>query len=175
MCSLSGVPVLADEIDVEVRSELERARRENDITSQWFDFAGARFELVDGDAEVADGVRVVATPGHTVGHQSVLVDTPDGEAVMIGDAAYTRDIYENRDGADLTQWGGPGTARESGRLAVVAPVQEAVRPASLRSQFVRRSAASSSVVEMMSGTSRDSGGAADRRDDAADKRRPSPA
>ena len=88
------------------RSELERARRVNDITSQWFDFAGARFELVDGDAEVAQGVRVVATPGHTVGHQSVVVDTPDGGAVMIGDAAYTADIFRDRDEADLTDWGG---------------------------------------------------------------------
>jgi N-acyl homoserine lactone hydrolase len=69
------------------RTELDRARRENDITNQWFDFAGARFELLDGDAEVAEGVRVVATPGHTSGHQSVVIDTPDGGAVMIGDAA----------------------------------------------------------------------------------------
>ena len=56
------------------RSELDRARRE-DSSSEWFDFAGARYELLDGDAEIADGVRVVATPGHTVGHQSVFVDT----------------------------------------------------------------------------------------------------
>lgn len=95
------------------RSELERARRENDVTSQWFDFAGARFELVDGDAEVAEGVRVVATPGHTVGHQSVLVDTPEGEAVMIGDAAYTPDIYQDRDEADLTAWRGQYDDRQA--------------------------------------------------------------
>ena len=42
------------------RPELERARREEQVTSEWFDFAGARFELVDGDAEIAAGVRVVA-------------------------------------------------------------------------------------------------------------------
>jgi len=88
------------------RQELERARREETVTSQWFDFAGARFELVDGDAEVAEGVRVVATPGHTVGHQSVVVDMPDGGAVMIGDAAYTAEIYRDRDHADLKQWRG---------------------------------------------------------------------
>src|SRR5213078_2972812 len=58
----------------------------------WFDFAGARFELLDGDAEVLPGVRVVATPGHTVGHQSVVVDG-DGEELMIGDAAYTPALY----------------------------------------------------------------------------------
>ncbi|TAN32549.1 N-acyl homoserine lactonase family protein [bacterium] len=88
------------------RPELERARREEKLTAEWFDFAGARFELVDGDAQIADGVRVVATPGHTVGHQSVVVDTPDGGAVMIGDAAYTADIYREMDGADLSKWDG---------------------------------------------------------------------
>jgi N-acyl homoserine lactone hydrolase len=88
------------------RGELARARLEETITSEWFDFAGARFELLDGDAEIAEGVRVVATPGHTAGHQSVIVDTPDGGAVMIGDAAYTSEIYRARDEADLTEWRG---------------------------------------------------------------------
>src|SRR6266852_9668290 len=88
------------------RAELERARRQEKLTSEWFDFTGARFELLDGDAEIAEGVRVVATPGHTVGHQSVLVDTADGAAVMIGDAAYTADIYREADKADLSAWPG---------------------------------------------------------------------
>lgn len=74
------------------RGELERARRESRQLLDWFDFAGARFELLDGDAEVQPGVRVIATPGHTVGHQSVVVDG-DGEEVLIGDAAYTPAIY----------------------------------------------------------------------------------
>ena len=91
------------------RSELKRAR-DDGFTIQWFDFAGARFELVDGDAEIADGVRVVATPGHTVGHQSVVVDMPDGGAVMIGDAAYTTEIYSDVEGADLSEW--PGQAAD---------------------------------------------------------------
>jgi N-acyl homoserine lactone hydrolase len=88
------------------RTELDRARREKSKTSEWFDFAGARFELVDGDAQIADGVRVVATPGHTVGHQSVIVETDDGGAMMIGDAAYTADIYRDADKADLSSWSG---------------------------------------------------------------------
>ena len=82
------------------RSELERARREARQLTDWFDFAGARFELLDGDAEVAPGVRVIATPGHTVGHQSVVVDG-DGEEVLIGDAAYTPQIYSHPDTAEL--------------------------------------------------------------------------
>ncbi len=88
------------------RAELDRARKEETLTSEWFDFTGARFELLDGDAQIADGVRVVATPGHTEGHQSVIVDTPDGGAVMIGDAAYTSQIYRDVDAADLSKWRG---------------------------------------------------------------------
>lgn len=95
------------------RSELERARLAKSVPSDWFDFAGARFELVDGDAEVADGVRLLATPGHTVGHQSVVVDTADGGAVMIGDAAYTSEIFEDRDNADLTNWHGQYDDRDA--------------------------------------------------------------
>jgi N-acyl homoserine lactone hydrolase len=95
------------------RAELERARREETVTSEWFDFAGARFELVDGDAQIADGVRVVATPGHTEGHQCVLVENADGDALMIGDAAYTSDIYREGDQADLSKWRGQFADREA--------------------------------------------------------------
>ena len=94
------------------RSELERARKVRNVASEWFDFAGARFELLDGDAEIAEGVRVVATPGHTVGHQSVLVDMPDGTNVMVGDAAFTAGIYHEMDKADLTSWPGQHTDLE---------------------------------------------------------------
>ncbi|HKW71263.1 MAG TPA: N-acyl homoserine lactonase family protein [Candidatus Dormibacteraeota bacterium] len=93
------------------RAELERARKGGDAI-KWFDFAGARFELLDGDADIADGVRAVATPGHTVGHQSILVEGDDGAAVMIGDAAYTADIYREADRADLTRWPGQHADRE---------------------------------------------------------------
>src|SRR5579859_3811266 len=95
------------------RSELDRARREETATAEWFDFAGARFELLDGDAEIAEGIRVVATPGHTVGHQSVLIDMPGGAAVMIGDAAYTSDIYREADKADLSGWRGQHSDRRA--------------------------------------------------------------
>ena len=93
------------------RSELDRARKSGEAIG-WFDFAGARFELLDGDTEIADGVRVVATPGHTEGHQSVFVDTAEGGAVMIGDAAYTADIYAKADKADLSKWPGQHADRE---------------------------------------------------------------
>jgi len=92
------------------RSELERARREARPLADWFDFAGARFELLDGAATIADGVRALATPGHTVGHQSILVDG-EGEEVLIGDAAYTSRLYEDPDRERLPA--GQATDREA--------------------------------------------------------------
>ena len=91
------------------RAELDRARRESPELSGWFDFAGARFELLDGDAEIVPGLSVITTPGHTVGHQSVLVDAGDGSSdLLIGDAAYTPREYAGPPEAELP----PGQAAD---------------------------------------------------------------
>jgi N-acyl homoserine lactone hydrolase len=76
------------------RAELERAKRESPDLYDWFGFMNARFELLDGDADVLPGLSVIATPGHTVGHQCVVVRSADGRPdLMIGDAAYTPRQY----------------------------------------------------------------------------------
>ena len=91
------------------RAELERARRESPGLSDWFDFMGARFELLDGDAEILPGLSVLATPGHTVGHQSVAVQAGDGSPdLLIGDAAYTPRTYAAEPGHSLP----PGQAAD---------------------------------------------------------------
>ena len=47
-------------------------------------------DVVDGEAEIAPGVRVVPTPGHTAGHQSVVIGAPDGpKALFLGDVVPT--------------------------------------------------------------------------------------
>jgi N-acyl homoserine lactone hydrolase len=93
-------------------AELDRARRESPQVASGFDFMDARFELLNGDAEILPGLSVVTTPGHTAGHQSVVVSTGNGVEVLIGDAAYkTRQYLEPDDGdlppgqaSDLTAW-----------------------------------------------------------------------
>ncbi len=76
------------------RAEVSRAQRESRELYDWFDFMNARFELLDGDAELVPGLSVITTPGHTVGHQSVVVQAADGTSqVLIGDAAYTPRLY----------------------------------------------------------------------------------
>src|SRR5450432_2694145 len=91
------------------RAELHRAQRESPELYEWFDFMNARFELLDGDTEVLPGLAVIATPGHTVGHQSVIVRSGDGVGsadgggtdVLIGDAAYTPCQYAGPADEDL--------------------------------------------------------------------------
>jgi glyoxylase-like metal-dependent hydrolase (beta-lactamase superfamily II) len=91
------------------RAELDRARRESPQLTGWFDFMNARFELLDGDTEILPGLSVLATPGHTVGHQSVLVRSADGLSdVLIGDAAYQPRQYLNPADDDLPE----GQARD---------------------------------------------------------------
>ena len=51
-----------------------------------------RFNLLEGDSQVAPGISTVQTPGHTFGHQSVLVDTEKARACIAGDAAF---FYRN--------------------------------------------------------------------------------
>jgi N-acyl homoserine lactone hydrolase len=95
------------------RAELARAEVESPDLCGWFDFMNARFELLDGDTEVVPGVRVMTTPGHTSGHQSVVVSTgDDASEVLIGDAAYTSALYQGPadqklppgQAADETSW-----------------------------------------------------------------------
>jgi len=51
-----------------------------------FSFEGARLELLDGEAEPLDGITVVPSPGHTDGHQSLVVATAEGRVVLAGQA-----------------------------------------------------------------------------------------
>lgn len=42
-------------------------------------------EVLDGDAEICPGVKVLLTPGHSPGSQCVLVDTDEGPYIFTGD------------------------------------------------------------------------------------------
>ncbi|HLZ72744.1 MAG TPA: MBL fold metallo-hydrolase [Dehalococcoidia bacterium] len=46
-------------------------------------------ELIDGDAAVTAAISVLLTPGHTPGHQCVLLASGDEKAMIIGDLAHT--------------------------------------------------------------------------------------
>jgi glyoxylase-like metal-dependent hydrolase (beta-lactamase superfamily II) len=44
-------------------------------------------DLVEGDVQVLPGIRLVMTPGHTAGHQSVWLESGESAALFTGDAA----------------------------------------------------------------------------------------
>jgi N-acyl homoserine lactone hydrolase len=53
------------------------------------DFPGATYVEHDGEAEILPGVRLVPAPGHTEGHQIVVVQTDEGPVVLGGDVGYS--------------------------------------------------------------------------------------
>jgi len=53
---------------------------------------GVKYEVVEGDVELFPGVFLIQTPGHTPGHQYVLVKLASGKNVLIaGDAIYMKE------------------------------------------------------------------------------------
>jgi N-acyl homoserine lactone hydrolase len=56
---------------------------------EWVHFDGESYVEVDGDAELFDGVSVLFTPGHSAGHQAVVVETQEGPIVLGGDVTYS--------------------------------------------------------------------------------------
>jgi N-acyl homoserine lactone hydrolase len=70
------------------RAELEAAVAP-DYLEEWVRFPGESYVELDGDAELFDGVSVLFTPGHSKGHQSVLVEMDDGLTVLGGDVTYS--------------------------------------------------------------------------------------
>ena len=77
-----GVPIVVQQ------AEWDIAWDEGHTVTEWLDFDGARYERVAGDVEVAPRLRVLATPGHTPGHQSVTVETDEGLVLIVGQAAH---------------------------------------------------------------------------------------
>jgi N-acyl homoserine lactone hydrolase len=58
-----------------------------------FDYPELKWFLVDGDVVLLPGLQILYTPGHTPGHQSVVLwDVPDvGTVILCGDAIYMMD------------------------------------------------------------------------------------
>jgi len=68
--------------------ELADARSLDPYTvREWVDFDGATYVEHEGEVELLPGIRLLPTPGHTDGHQSVLVETGGRPVVVGGDVA----------------------------------------------------------------------------------------
>jgi N-acyl homoserine lactone hydrolase len=93
--AVAGKPIFVQ------RAEWELAHTTDHTILEWIDYDGADYRLQDGDYELAPGIQVITTPGHTLGHQSIVVEGPDGSIILAGQAVYS-----------LGEWIGDPTARE---------------------------------------------------------------
>ncbi|TAJ99364.1 MAG: N-acyl homoserine lactonase family protein [Chloroflexota bacterium] len=76
------------------------AAHEPDYTFlETIDFAGASYEQLEGDHEVAPGIRLVPTPGHSPGHQSLVIDAAGGPLLLVGQAVYSHGEWIGLDDA----------------------------------------------------------------------------
>jgi N-acyl homoserine lactone hydrolase len=89
------------------RAEREAARADDYTIPGWVEFEGATYVEHDGEAEIVPGVRVLPTPGHTPGHQSVLVDTDDGLVILAGDVGYSWKQFDASESGRLLLTLGP--------------------------------------------------------------------
>ncbi|MFB6310231.1 MAG: N-acyl homoserine lactonase family protein [Salinirussus sp.] len=60
-----------------------------DVDVDWL-ADNADLDLVDGETDLAPGITLVPTPGHTEGSQSVIVETSAGPHALIADLAYNQ-------------------------------------------------------------------------------------
>ena len=95
------------------RTELATARAGDYTVPELVDFAGASYDVLDGEAEIAAGVHVIPTPGHVAGHQSVVVVCEDGSVVLAGQAHDT-----------ASQWSADVLAARAGELGHRPPLPE---------------------------------------------------
>jgi len=118
-----GNPLLAGKPVLVQGQELELARGGDYTLPELVDFPGVRYEPLDGDQEIWPGVWVIPTPGHTAGHQSLVVREPDGTVVLAGQA---HDFASHFDSAQMAlkagiEVGPAGYERWLGRVLAFDP------------------------------------------------------
>jgi glyoxylase-like metal-dependent hydrolase (beta-lactamase superfamily II) len=99
-----GVPIFVQ------RREWVMVHEPDYTVAEWIDVPGLTYEVLEGDTEVASGLRLVATPGHTAGHQSLVVETSMGPVVLAGQALQSR-----------AEWDGATETSSSGRSSAPDP------------------------------------------------------
>lgn len=68
----------------------ETPRRDFDFEVIPFLRGNKNLILVDGDLELMEGIKLIKTPGHTRGSQSIVVNTLNGVRVIVGDLFHLR-------------------------------------------------------------------------------------
>jgi 4-pyridoxolactonase len=88
-----GVPNLIHEKEVRQARSHEPFEFFGYSDKSW-DYEGANIETFSGEQELAKGVTLVETPGHTVGHCSFLLEGTNGSMLLAMDVSYTAAAME---------------------------------------------------------------------------------
>lgn len=56
-------------------------------------FEANKFEVIDGDKEIEPGVQVMLTPGHTLGSQSVVIQSGEKKVIVTGFCCIDENFY----------------------------------------------------------------------------------
>lgn len=65
-------------------------------------FEDRPFEIVEGDEDLFPGIRLLFTPGHSPGNQSVAVSTESGLAIITGFCCTPENFYPQKSQARVT-------------------------------------------------------------------------
>ncbi|MGH7288216.1 MAG: N-acyl homoserine lactonase family protein [Myxococcota bacterium] len=84
-----GVPIFVQ------AAEFEAAREPHYTVRDWVEFPGSRYELVRGRRSIFSHIELFPTPGHSPGHQSVVVRSDSGAELIVAQAAYTGHEFES--------------------------------------------------------------------------------
>lgn len=69
-------------------AELAAAAVAGYTVSEWARLEPDRRRVIDGDEEIAPGLTILATPGHTPGHQSLLIESGNRRELIVGQACF---------------------------------------------------------------------------------------
>ena len=84
-----GVPIFVQ------RAEYEAARAAHYTVPAWLHFEHSDYQVVQGPLRLSPDIELFPTPGHTPGHQSVVISTSDGPQLIVAQAAYTASEFES--------------------------------------------------------------------------------
>ena len=90
------------------QEELDAARQPQYTVPEWVDFPNASYVPVQGRYSISSHLELLPTPGHTPGHQSLLVRSGSHVEIIVAQAVYTSAEFqlfltgsiEPRDGPD---------------------------------------------------------------------------